>query len=206
MGQPSPLQIKLEGLKHHDSDSHSWLGDSGYQTRSPDAKVLRNLAVHSSLAHVLPATRISLTKVGQGNARLELHETHKKLRFAVLVMTALQRGLECRRLVFFPSSSISPQSLPFHDFSSCGTHRFPDQASTVNIPCKSNQFFSVWTWIQDYVPPSSCLSLSEERGKSHWLPKAPLVRYEPGSLKPSQTSAGSLRALQDYGGLHEHPV
>lgn len=104
MEQPSPPQIKLEGLEHHDTDSHSWLGDSGYQTRSPDAKVLRNLAAHSILAHVLPATRISLTKVGQSNARLELDETHKKLRFAVPVMTALQRGLEGRRLLFVPSS------------------------------------------------------------------------------------------------------
>lgn len=103
MGQPSPPQIKL-GLKHHDPDFHSWLGDSGYQTRSPDAKVLKYLAAHSILARVLPATRISLTKVGQGNGRLELDETHKKLRFAVLVMTALQRDLEFRRLVFFPSS------------------------------------------------------------------------------------------------------
>lgn len=104
MGQPSPPQIKLEGLKHHDQDSHSWLGDSGYQRRSPDAKVLRNLATHSILDHVLPAKRISLTEVGQGNARLELDETHKKLRFALLVTTALQRGLECRRPVFFLSS------------------------------------------------------------------------------------------------------
>lgn len=103
MGQSSPPQTKLEGLKHHDPDSHSWLGESGYQTRTPDAKAQRNLAAHTILAHVLPATRISLTKVGQGNVRLELDETHRKLRSAVLVTTALQRGLECMRLVFFPS-------------------------------------------------------------------------------------------------------
>lgn len=104
-----------------------------------------------------------------------------------------------------PSWSVPYESLPFHDFSSCGTRRFPDQESTVNTPCKSNQFFSVWTWIRDCVLPSSCPSSAETSGTSHWLLTAPLVGYEPGSLMTSQTSGESWKAPQDSEGLHEHP-
>lgn len=107
--------------------------------------------------------------------------------------------------MLLPSWSVPYESLPFHDFSSCGTRRFPDQESTVNTPCKSNQFFSVWTWIRDCVLPSSCPSSAETSGTSHWLLTAPLVGYEPGSLMTSQTSGESWKAPQDSEGLHEHP-